>query len=225
MNERFQVAIDGPGGAGKSTVAKALSKACGLHYVDTGAMYRAIAVGLLRQSVTPAERERVIALLPTLNLRTVFQEDGSQHMFLGQEDITGQLRTPEISAGASAFSAIPEVRAFLLKSQQELAESCRVVMDGRDIGTVVLPYADLKIFLTAAPEVRAQRRTLELQQKGTPQIYEDVLREMTERDQRDSSRSTAPLKQAEDAIPVDTTEMTEQQVVELLTRLVRERMA
>ncbi len=220
--KNIQVAIDGPGGAGKSTMAKALAKECGLNYVDTGAMYRTLGLAVRRAGIDPADGEGVSALLPGVCLGVRYL-NGEQHMFLNEEDVTAFLRTPEISAAASAVSALPPVRAFLLKTQQDLAKECSVVMDGRDIGTVVLPRADLKIFLTATAEERARRRFLELQERGTPQPYEQVLREMNERDERDTKRAAAPLRPAEDAVMLDTTALTEDQVLERLRRLVRER--
>jgi len=218
----IQVAIDGPGGAGKSTMAKALAKRCGLNYVDTGAMYRTIGLAVLRAGVDPRDEAAVAGLLPGIKL-TLNYEGGVQHMILNGEDVTGLIRTPEISAAASAASALPPVRAFLLRTQQALAEECSVVMDGRDIGTVVLPGAPLKVFLTAEPEERARRRYLELEARGTPQPYEDVLREMNERDRQDSTRAAAPLKAAEDAVVLDTTRLTEEQVIDALIGLVKER--
>ena len=218
----IHVAIDGPGGAGKSTMAKALAEACGLNYVDTGAMYRTIGLAVLRTGIAPTDAEKVIALLPRLQVRLRYEDD-VQHMILCGEDVTGRIRTPEVSAAASAVSAIPEVRAFLLRAQQELAENCSVVMDGRDIGTVVLPKAELKVFLTATPEERARRRFLELEARGTPQPYEQVLAEMNERDERDTNRAAAPLRPAEDAVILDTTEMSEGQVLARLRELVEER--
>jgi cytidylate kinase len=221
MND-IHVAIDGPGGAGKSTMAKALAQACGLNYVDTGAMYRTIGLAVCRLGIDPSDAEKVICLLPRLTIRLRYN-DGVQHMLLCGEDVTGSIRTPEVSAAASAVSAIPEVRTFLLRAQQELAENCSVVMDGRDIGTVVLPRAELKVFLTASPEERARRRFLELEARGTPQPYEQVLAEMNERDERDTRRAAAPLRPAEDAVILDTTEMSEAQVLERLRELVEER--
>lgn len=218
----IKVAIDGPGGAGKSTMARALAKACGLNYVDTGAMYRTVGLAILRAGIDPGDRGGVEALLPALKVSLRY-EDGVQHMLLGSEDVTSLIRTPEVSAAASASSAIPAVRAFLLKAQQDLAEETSVVMDGRDIGTVVLPGADLKVFLTASPEERARRRFLELQEKGTPQPYEQVLSEMNERDERDTRRAASPLRPAEDAVLLDTTDLSEEQVMERLLALVRER--
>ncbi len=220
--KNIQVAIDGPGGAGKSTMARALAKECGLNYVDTGAMYRAIGLAVLRAGLDPADAVGVPELLPSLDLGIRYI-GGEQRMFLGQEDVTPLIRTPEVSAAASAVSAQPPVRAFLLKTQQDLAEECSVVMDGRDIGTVVLPHAHLKIFLTATAEERARRRFLELQERGTPQPYEQVLREMNERDERDTKRAAAPLRAAEDAVLLDTTELTPEEVLAKLRQLVRER--
>ena len=220
--KNIQVAIDGPGGAGKSTMAKALAKECGLNYVDTGAMYRTVGLAVLRAGIDPMDSEGVAALLPEIRMGIRYP-DGEQHMFLGEEDVTNLIRTPEISAAASAVSAMPPVRAFLLKTQQDLAEECSVVMDGRDIGTVVLPHADLKVFLTATAEERARRRFLELQERGTPQPYEQVLAEMNERDERDTKRAAAPLRAAEDAVLLDTTDMTPEEVLACLRKLVAER--
>ena len=218
----IHVAIDGPGGAGKSTMAKSLAVSCGLNYVDTGAMYRTVGLAVCRAGIDPSDAEKVVYILPRLRIQLRY-EAGVQHMLLCGEDVTGLIRTPEVSAAASAVSAIPEVRAFLLRAQQELAENCSVVMDGRDIGTVVLPRAELKVFLTASPEERARRRFLELEARGTPQPYEQVLAEMNERDERDTRRAAAPLRPAEDAVILDTTDMTEAQVLERLRQLVKER--
>lgn len=220
----IQVAIDGPGGAGKSTIAKALARTCGLNYVDTGAMYRTVGLAVCRRGIDPRDGERVAALLPELHIGLAY-EDGSQHMLLNGEDVTAFIRTPEISAAASAVSALPPVRAFLLKAQQDLAEECSVVMDGRDIGTVVLPKADVKIFLTASPEVRARRRWKDLQKQNTPQPYEQVLAEMNARDRQDSTRAAAPLKPAEDAVIVDSSALTEEETLETIRRIIRERTA
>ena len=220
--KRIQVAIDGPGGAGKSTMAKALARACGLNYVDTGAMYRTVGLALLRAGIDPADGEAVAAFLPELQVGLRY-EDGAQHMLLNGEDVTGLIRTPAVSAAASASSALPAVRAFLLKAQQDLAEECSVVMDGRDIGTVVLPRADLKVFLTASAEERARRRCLELEERGTPQPYEQVLAEMNERDERDTNRAASPLRPAEDAVILDSTLLSPGEVLEKLVSLVTER--
>ena len=220
--KKILVAIDGPGGAGKSTMAKALAKECGLHYVDTGAIYRTVGVAVLRAGVSTSDASAVPELLKSIRV-SVRYEGEEQHMLLNGEDVTDRLRTPEISAAASAVSALPSVRAFLLKTQQDLAEACSGVMDGRDIGTVVLPEAELKIFLTASPEERARRRWLELREKGIGQPYEQVLAEMNERDERDTKRAAAPLRPAEDAVLLDTTAMTEEEVLAELKRLLKER--
>lgn len=224
MVERFQVAIDGPGGAGKSTMARALARRCALNYVDTGATFRAAALALLQAGAVPEDPEGVAALLPELRLSVRYDGEGLQHTLLDGTDVNPLLRTPEVTAAASAFSALPAVRAYLLPIQRGLTENGRIVMDGRDIGTVVLPDAELKIFLTAAAETRALRRTQELAAAGKPQPYEAVLREMNERDARDSSRAAAPLRMAADAMLVDTTHLSEAETVELLVRMVQERM-
>ncbi len=216
------MAIDGPGGAGKSTMAKALARACGLNYVDTGAMYRTVGLALLRAGIDPADGAAVAAVLPETQVGLRY-EDGAQHMLLNGEDVTGLIRTPAVSAAASAASALPAVRAFLLMAQQDLAEECSVVMDGRDIGTVVLPGADLKVFLTASAEERARRRCLELEERGTPQPYEQVLAEMNERDERDTNRAASPLRPAEDAVILDSTCLSPEEVLEKLVSLVTER--
>ena len=223
MRKTIQVALDGPGGAGKSTLARAVAAACGLHYVDTGAMYRAVALGVARSGVNVGDKAAVAAVLPTLSVTLDYDGEGKQHTLLNKEDVSGLIRTPEVTAAASAVSALPEVRAFLLRAQQTMAEEWDVVMDGRDIGTVVLPNADLKVFLTASPEARAKRRWLELRAKGMEQPYEQVLSEMNARDTQDSTRAAAPLRQAEDAILLDTTELNEQEAIEALRRLIRER--
>lgn len=223
MRKTIQVALDGPGGAGKSTLARAVANACGLHYVDTGAMYRAVALGVARSGVNVRDKAAVVAVLPTLAVTLDYDAEGKQHTLLNGEDVSAFIRTPEVTAAASAVSALPEVRAFLLRAQQNMAEEWDVVMDGRDIGTVVLPDADLKVFLTASPEARAKRRWLELKAKGTEQTYEQVLSEMNARDLQDSTRAAAPLKQAADSVLLDTTELNEQEAVEALRRLIRER--
>ena len=217
------VAIDGPAGAGKSTVAKAAAARFGFIYVDTGAIYRTLGLAARRADVDPHDAEKVMALLRTLSIRFDYAADGSQHMFLNGEDVSGLIRTPEISLYASAVSAIPEVRSFLLDMQRDMAKTTSVVMDGRDIGTVVLPDAGLKVFLTASAEARARRRFLELQAKGDPAAYDEVLADMLVRDKNDSTRAAAPLKAAEDAVLVDTSEMTLEESIDRLCALVRER--
>ena len=219
----ISVAIDGPAGAGKSTLARRLAAEMGYIYVDTGAMFRTIGLYACRREADPHDLAAIIALLPDIQVSMAYGEDGLQHMLLNGEDVTDVIRRPEISRWASVVSAIPEVRAFLLEMQRELARSHSVVMDGRDIGTVVLPQAEVKIFLTASPEIRAQRRMKELEQRGTPESYEKVLEEMRQRDYNDSHRAAAPLKQAEDAALLDTTELDFRQSEEAILRIIRER--
>lgn len=218
------IAIDGPSGAGKSTMARALAEKLGYLYVDTGAIYRTVGLAAQRAGVSEATPEGVIALLPDLHIELAHGEDGLQHMYLAGEDVSQAIRQPEISKYASLVSALPEVRAFLMDLQRDLARHHDVIMDGRDIGTVVLPNAQVKIFLTADAEARAKRRWKELQEKGVEQSYDSVLSDIQERDRKDMTRSAAPLVQAEDAIPVDTTRYTLEESLELLLRLIKERL-
>lgn len=219
------IAIDGPSGAGKSTMAKKLAEELGFLYVDTGAIYRTLGLFALNMGVDPAAAEEVQALLPQVSIRMAYGEDGLQHMYLGEEDVTLAIRRPEVSSAASKVSAIPAVRAFLLDMQRDMAKTNNVIMDGRDIGTVVLPQADAKIFLDASAEARAQRRYAELLARGVDTDYETVLRDIRERDTRDSGRATAPLKRAEDAVLVDTTNYSLEESFQLLLRTVREQLA
>ncbi len=200
----MNIAIDGPAGAGKSTLSRMLAKRLGFVYVDTGALYRAVGLFAVRHGATPDDVPGVTALLPDIHLELRCSSEG-QRVFLCGEDVTAAIRAPEISRASSQVSAIPAVRAFLLDLQKDLAKENDVVMDGRDIGTVVLPHAELKIFLTASPEARAHRRHLELQQKGGNLTYEQVLEDVKTRDEQDSSRAVAPLRVADDAVVVDTT--------------------
>lgn len=216
------VAIDGPAGAGKSTVARRAAQELGYVYVDTGAMYRAIGYTLKKQGIDLSDTEAVAAAVTGVNVTLRFQEDG-QHVYCGEEDVTGFIRTPEISLAASQVSAVPAVRAHLLALQQQMAKTNSVIMDGRDIGTVVLPDAQVKVFLTASSAVRARRRCLELEQKGTPQPYEDVLRDVEERDYQDSHRAVAPMKPAPDAVLLDTSGMDLDESVQALLRIIREK--
>ncbi|MBP3494143.1 MAG: (d)CMP kinase [Oscillospiraceae bacterium] len=204
----FSVAVDGPSGAGKSTLSKAVAAELGIVYVDTGAIYRTIGYYVFCKEIDPKDAPAVIAILPELDIQMRYGDDGLQRMYLNGEDVSTQIRLPQISMYASAVSAIPEVREFLLEMQRELARRSSVIMDGRDIGTVVLPEADVKIFLTAAAEIRAQRRAKELEERGTPTPFEEVLRDIQQRDWNDSHRAAAPLRQAEDAVLVDTSELT-----------------
>ena len=201
------VAIDGPSGAGKSTLARRAAQALGYLYVDTGAIYRALGLFALERGADPADEAAVEALLPQAEIRMEHGKDGTQRMYLCGEDVTEAIRRPEVSRAASLVSAIPAVRAYLLEMQRDLARRHDVVMDGRDIGTVVLPQATVKIFLTASPEARARRRYKELEERGLSQPYEKVLSDIVERDRKDTTRETAPLRQAEDAAVVDTTSL------------------
>lgn len=217
------IAIDGPSGAGKSTMAKSLAQELGFLYVDTGAIYRTVGLEVFRRGINPADEGAVADILPEITVRMAYGDDGLQHMYLGGEDVTNAIRQHEISDYASKVSAIPAVRAFLLEMQRRLARENHVIMDGRDIGTVVLPDADLKVFLTADAEDRAMRRFLELQQRGQAPEYETVLRDVVQRDKQDSERKIAPLRQAEDAVLVDTTGIDLEKSYALLRHLISER--
>lgn len=213
------VAIDGPSGAGKSTIARILAKELGFLYVDTGALYRTVGYAALQENIDPHDAETVGSLLPKITV-TMGYVDGEQRVFLNGKDVSDFIRTPEVSMAASAVSALPEVRKFLFCLQQDTARRENVIMDGRDIGTVVLPFADVKIFLTASAEERARRRLLELVEKGIEVTYEEVLEDMKVRDYNDSHRATAPLKPADDAQLVNTDGIDLQQSVELLKNLI-----
>ena len=223
MEKIYSVAVDGPSGAGKSTLAKAAAAELHIIYVDTGAIYRTIGCYARRQGVDAADTQAVIALLPRVKIEMRYDEQGLQHMLLHGEDVTQEIRLPEMSLYASAVSAIPEVRAFLLEMQRDFARRSSVIMDGRDIGTVVLPDADVKIFLQADVEVRARRREKELLERRTPRPFEQVLAEMKERDYNDTHRAAAPLRPAEDAIVVDTSELDFQQSKEMILKIIREK--
>ena len=201
------IAIDGPSGAGKSTLAKMTAKKLGIIYVDTGALYRTIALFALRAGVDTTDEAAVSALLPQILLEMKYDENGTQRMLLCGDDVTDEIRTPEVSMGASNVSALPPVRDYLLQMQRDMADKYDVIMDGRDIGTVVLPSAGVKIYLSAAPEVRARRRFDELIAAGREVEYEDVLSDLIKRDTNDSTRSFRPLKPAEGAVMLDTTEI------------------
>ena len=217
------IAIDGPSGAGKSTLARRLARELGFLYVDTGAIYRTVGLAARRQGIDPADADAVAALLPGLEIALGYGEDGLQRMALGGEDVTEAIRENEISAYASKVAAIPAVRDFLLEMQRRAAREHDVIMDGRDIGTVVLPQADLKIYLTAAAEARAERRCKELRSRGQQADFEQVLAEVIERDCRDTEREIAPLRRAEDAVTADTTELDLEGSFQLLQGLIRER--
>ena len=216
------VAIDGPAGAGKSTLARRLAAELGYIYVDTGAMYRAIGLYALRAGKDPKDNAAVDALLPEIELRLA-SIAGEQHIYLKDEDVSTAIRTEAAGMAASAVGANPAVRAFLLDLQRSMAKKQDVLMDGRDIGTVVLPDAQVKVFLTASTEARAHRRMLELEQRGTPQPFEQILKDIQERDWNDSHRVTAPLRQAEDAVLLDTTELTFRESEAALLDIIRER--
>lgn len=217
----INIAIDGPGGAGKSTVARAVAKQLGFIYVDTGAIYRAIGLKFVRMGKS-FTNENIISVLPGTEL-SLTHIDGEQHIIIDGEDVSSLIRTQEISSAASKVSAVPEVRAFLLDLQRDIARKNNVIMDGRDVGTVILPNAEVKIFLTANVEVRARRRHRELMAKGleTPDTFERVLKEVAERDKADSERATAPLKPAEDAVLVDTSDMDFEQSVQTVINIIR----
>ncbi len=202
----INIAIDGPGGAGKSSVAKAVASRLGIIYVDTGALYRTIGYFVRQNDVDPHDAEAVAALLPKITLEIKF-ENGTQSVYLNGENLGDAIRTPEMSMYASAVSAIPAVRTFLLDTQRNIAAKNSVIMDGRDIGTVILPRADIKIFMFATPEARARRRYIELTEKGQNVKYEDVLAEMNERDSNDRNRATAPAVPAEDAVMFDNSDL------------------
>ena len=223
MEKIYSVAVDGPSGAGKSTLAKAAAAELHIIYVDTGAIYRTIGCYARRQGVDAADTQAVIALLPQVKIEMRYDEKGLQHMLLHGEDVTREIRLPEMSLYASAVSAIPEVRSFLLEMQRDFARRSSVIMDGRDIGTVVLPDADVKIFLQADVEVRARRREKELLERGTPRPFAQVLAEMKERDYNDTHRAAAPLRPAEDAIVVDTSALDFQQSKEMILKIIREK--
>ncbi len=203
--KHINVAIDGPSSSGKSTLARRAAAYFGLLYVDTGAIYRCVGLAAKKNGVDPTDAEKVSALLPDVDIRIEYDADGLQRMFLNGEDVTKEIRLHDISMYASLVSAIPQVRKFLFGMQRELAEKHSVIMDGRDIGTVVIPDADVKIFLTAKPEERARRRYLELMEKGTPVDYDTVLKDVIQRDINDTTRAEAPLKAADDAVTIDTT--------------------
>ena len=216
------VAIDGPAGAGKSTLARRLAAELGYIYVDTGAMFRTIGLYALRAGKDPKDNEAVNALLPEISLKFAFI-GGEQHIYLNGEDVSTAIRTEEVGMAASSVGANPEVRAFLLGMQRDMAKTQDVLMDGRDIGTVVLPDATVKIFLTASPEARATRRWKEYQQKGVEVSYEEVLADVRQRDYQDTHRAAAPLRQADDAQLLDTSEMNFEQSLEAMKKMIVEK--
>ncbi|MBQ7397283.1 MAG: (d)CMP kinase [Clostridia bacterium] len=219
----IQIAIDGPSGAGKSTVAKALAKKLGIVYVDTGALYRTIGYAAVSHGISTKDALALEALLPDIHIDVKY-ENGVQCVYLNGENLGDRIRRPEISMAASDVSAIPAVRAFLLDTQRDIARRNSVVMDGRDIGTVILPDADVKVFMVASAEARALRRTKELEEKGMPANYEDVLREMKERDAQDSGRAIAPAIPAPDAIHLDNSGMSVEESVDAVIKLIEPHM-
>ena len=221
--KNISIAIDGPSGAGKSTLARAIAAELGCLYVDTGAIYRTIGYYALTHVIDPKDGAAVTKSLPDIQVELTYGEDGLQHMLLNGQDVTKEIRLPEVSLCASAVSAHPEVRAFLLDMQRQLARTHSVIMDGRDIGTVVLPEADVKVYLTASAQARARRRCAELEQRGTPEPFEKVLGEIEERDWNDTHRDVAPLRQAEDAVLLDTTELSFQESKTALLHIIRKR--
>ena len=221
--EHYSIAVDGPSGAGKSTLAKALARELNIIYVDTGAIYRTIGLEVFRRGLDPKNEAEVSAILPELSIRMEYEDDGLQHMFLNGEDVTADIRLPKISLYASDVSALPAVRAFLLEMQRELARRNCVIMDGRDIGTVVLPDAEVKIYRTASAEERAKRRFLERAARGAGKTYQEVLEEQRLRDDNDMHRAIAPLKPAEDSVIVDTTELDFEQSKQAVLSIIRER--
>ena len=221
MKEHFSIAIDGPGGAGKSSLAKAVAKKLSILHVDTGAIYRTIGYAAFARGLNAKDESQIAPLLKTIHIDMAFDEAGRQKMLLDGKDVSREIRLPEISMYASNVSALPCVRAYLLEMQRDIARKRSVIMDGRDIGTVVLPDADVKIFLTASAEVRARRRFLELQQRGAPDTYEQVLADMKERDYRDSHREIAPLRPAQDAIVIDSSDQTLEENVQAILSTIR----
>ena len=225
MAKTYSIAIDGPAGAGKSTIAKRLAKELGYYYVDTGAIYRTVAYFLDLLGVSPKDVDGVERYIDELTIKIEYDEDGLQHMIMNGMDVTGEIRTQDISQKASLVSAHAVVRDVLLDMQRDVAKAHNVIMDGRDIGTVVLPKADVKIFLTASPEVRAKRRTDELTAKGQKAHFEQILKEIQQRDYQDTHRPIAPLKMAKDSVKVDTSELTIDEVVDTIRQIVGKKIA
>ena len=225
MAKTVNIAIDGPAGAGKSTMAKRLAKELGYYYVDTGAIYRTVAYFLDLLGISPKDIDGVSRYIDELTVEIEYDETGAQHMIMNGMDVTDDIRTPEISMNASTVSAHAVVREMLLDLQRDLAKTHNVIMDGRDIGTVVLPRATVKFFLTASAEVRAQRRTDEMLAKGQKADYKKVLDDIVKRDYQDSHREVAPLKQAKDSVVLDTSDLNEDQVIEKMKEIIGKKLA
>ena len=224
MNGHYAIAIDGPSGAGKSSLARAAAAQFGFIYVDTGAIYRTVGLAAYRRGLDRHDENAVKTMLPELKIEMRYNEAGEQRMFLNGDDVSAEIREPEISICASDVSALPAVRAFLLEMQRKMAREHSVIMDGRDIGTVVLPQAELKIFLTASAKARAERRLLELRRKGIESSFEEVLRDIEYRDEQDTARAAAPLKKADDAVLVDTSDIDFEQSLALLCGIMEKRL-
>lgn len=222
MSKTISIAIDGPSGAGKSTIAKAAAEHFGFIYVDTGALYRTLGLGAVRNNIDISDADAVKAFLPSVHVEMKHDEKEGQRMYLNGDDVTGEIRFPEISQAASKISAIPCVREHLLQMQRDMAEKYNVIMDGRDIGTVVLPDAEIKIFLTASLEDRAKRRYEELVEKGMDVTYPKIYEDMKKRDEQDSNRAVAPLKPAEDAVLVDTSGNTLQESIDMICSVIEQ---
>lgn len=224
MNGHYAIAIDGPSGAGKSSLARAAAARFGFIYVDTGAIYRTVGLAAYHRGVDRRDESAVAAILPELDISMHYSAAGEQRMFLNGEDVSAEIRSPEISICASDVAALPVVRTFLMELQRRMARENSVIMDGRDIGTVVLPDAELKVFLTASAEARAQRRLLELEHKGTAVSFAEVLRDIEYRDEQDSSRAAAPLKRAEDAVLLDTSSIDFDESLSVLSDIITRRL-
>jgi CMP/dCMP kinase len=222
MNGHYAIAIDGPSGAGKSTIARAAASDYGFIYVDTGAIYRTVGLAAFNNELDRRDETAVAAILPELNIEMKYSAEGEQRMYLNGTDVSKEIRRPEISICASDVAALPAVRAFLLELQRKMARENSVIMDGRDIGTVVLPDAELKIFLTASAEARAQRRMLELENKGIKSSFEEVLRDIEYRDAQDSGRAAAPLKRADDAVEIDTSSINFDESLKLVESVIEQ---
>ncbi len=223
MSKKISIALDGPAGAGKSTIARLLAKETGFKYVDTGAIYRTVGYYMNLMGIGPKDVDGITRLIDEVNLKITYSPDGEQHMILNGKDVSGELRTPEMGQIASLISAQKVVRDFLLDMQRQVARENNVIMDGRDIGTVVLPNADLKIFLTASAEVRAARRMKDFEEKGIEEPYSQVLSEIRQRDDQDMHRAIAPLKQATDAVLLDTSDLDIPGVVDRIMGLMGQR--